>query len=102
MGLYAAEGVGVVFQERQEVQKAGGGRAALRPGVEGERQAAGLHPASQNPGQRGEIHPHRGRAGGKAAGLARRPRRESLDHDRRGENFASLNFDICLLSNACF
>ena len=81
MGLYAAEGVSVVLQERQEVQQARGGRAALRPNIEGERPAAGMHPAPQDSEPWGEIHPHRGQAGGEAATVARRGRGEGVDYD---------------------
>ena len=85
MGVSAAESDGVIFHQRQEVQSAGGGGPALRPDVAGERQAAGLSVAPQNTGPPCESHPHRGAAGGAAARMASRCRRESVDHDRRGE-----------------
>ena len=81
MGLHAAESVGIILQRRQEIQSTRGGRAALRPGVEGERQTAGMHPAPQNPEQECEVHQDRGAARGKTAGMARGGWGEGVDND---------------------
>ena len=82
VGVPAKESDGVVLQKRQEVQQAGGGRAALRPDVGGQQQAAGLHPAPQNPEPQGEVHQNRGATRGETAGVARGAGRESVDYNR--------------------